>query len=452
MEMRTGKTKTILDEFGELEAKGEIQHLLVVAPAGVYRTWKVDAEKHLSDELAKRVKLLLWDSKDGPAAREKLASIPQQGGPKILLMNIEALSTVEFAQALCARFIKAAPTMMVIDESTVIKSGKANRTKFCLAAAPHCKRRRILSGLPTPQSPLDIYTQFNFLDKRIFAEFKDLKAFQDRYAITRQIKTGNGRIIEIVSGFQRLDELQATIAKHSYRVLLKDCTDLPEKQYMVRHVELTPKQKQNYLEMKEYARTKLGNQEYVTSQNVLTHLLRLQQIVAGHTTSDGDVTVDIPENKTTEMLAILEQWVGKKAVIWATFDHDVKKIAAVLEKTYGSGCCARFWGGNRNTREADEARFKTDPKCRFMIATPASGGRGRTWDSADLVIYYTNSFNYEHRAQSEERAQAVGKKTSVLYYDLVCLDTVEEKVLGALRNKMSLSDAITGDEWKRWVV
>jgi SNF2 family DNA or RNA helicase len=87
-----------------------------------------------------------------------------------------------------------------------------------------------------------------------------------------------------------------------------------------------------------------------------------------------------------------------------------------------------------------------------MIATPASGGRGRTWDSADLVIYYTNSFNYEHRAQSEERAQAVGKKTSVLYYDLVCLDTVEEKVLGALRNKMSLSDAITGDDYKKWVV
>jgi SNF2 family DNA or RNA helicase len=54
--------------------------------------------------------------------------------------------------------------------------------------------------------------------------------------------------------------------------------------------------------------------------------------------------------------------------------------------------------------------------------------------------------------QSEERAQLVGKKTSVAYVDLIYHDTIETKILEALRNKMSLSDAVTGDKWKAWVV
>jgi SNF2 family DNA or RNA helicase len=460
MEMRTGKTKTILDEFGELEAAGQIRHLLVVAPAGVYRTWEGDADKHLSDELRRRVKLLRWDSKLSPAKRKQLVEAVTQPGPKILLVNIEALSTVEDAQTLCAKFIRGGTTMMVIDESTVIKSHTANRTKFCLAAAPHCKVRRILSGLPSPQSPLDLYTQFAFLNPSIIG-FGKFDEFKHRYGIVKRMPYGpGGRMIETVVGYQNLDELQDKIAGHSFRVLLKDCTDLPEKIYMRREVAMTSEQQKLYDALVEEATAiieKKGQEAgRVTANIVLTQLLRFQQIMAGHVVTDADgenggQIIDIKENKTSELLAAIGECSGK-AIIWAAFDHDVKKITKRLEEIYGPGSVARFWGGNKNTREAEEQAFKTDPRCRFMVATAAAGGRGRTWDVADLVVYYSNTFSLEHRAQSEERTQAIGKKTSTLYLDLVCPGTVEEKILHALRSKMSLSDAVTGDGWKEWVV
>jgi SNF2-related domain len=452
MEMRTGKTKCVLDEFGEFELRGEIKHLLVVAPAGVYRTWEVDAEKHLSDDLKRRVKILRWVS-SSPAARQDVKQAIKTKGPKILLVNIEALSTVEDAQRICAQFIRSAPTMMVVDESTVIKSRTANRTKFCLAAARHCKMRRILSGLPSPQSPLDLFTQMWFLDPRIlgFSRYSD---FQERYAVTTSKPFGpGGRSIKVVSGYQNLDELSRKILTHAYRVKLSDCYDLPPKQYLpMREVALTNEQQRLYNEMKTYATTVLNKAgERVTATIVLTQLLRLHQILVGHTTSDNGEIIDIPEHRTAELLHVLGEHSGK-AVIWAAYSRDIRKLTAAIQNVYGIGSVARFWGDNRNEREDEEKRFLNNPKCRYMIATAASGGRGRTWANADLVVYHSNTFSLEHRLQSEERPQAVGKTTSVAYLDLICRNTVEEKILHTLRHKMRLSDAVTGDKWRSWVV
>jgi SNF2 family DNA or RNA helicase len=101
---------------------------------------------------------------------------------------------------------------------------------------------------------------------------------------------------------------------------------------------------------------------------------------------------------------------------------------------------ARFWGGNRNTREQEEGDFKQNPSTRFMVATAAAGGRGRTWTQADLVIYFSNTWNLEHREQSEERAQGVGKTKNVLYIDLVAVrqngsETIDMRILKTLEIK-----------------
>lgn len=468
MEMRTGKTKTVLDEFGELESKGEVKHLLVIAPAGVYRTWEPAIEEHLADSLRRRAKVLRWESKD-KAGRAKVAAAVVAEGVKIFLMNIEALSTVPDAQQAVAKFIKRYPTMVVVDESTTIKSHEANRTKFCLAAAkhPNAKYRRILSGLPTPQGPLDIFTQMQFLDPNIlnFTYGKTLAqnyyAFRRRYAIFKKIRGPGGRTIEVIdkehgdNGYQHIDELKAKMKSYVYRVKRSQChVELPA-MYLRRDVAMTPVQQKAYDDMAAKMRVELSNTESVTADIVLTQLLRLHQICCGHLSSmdadgNGKIT-DLPENRTAEMLNVLAEHEGK-AIVWTAYDADVHKITAALEDTYGAGSVARFWGGNRNSREDEEKRFLHDPQCRFMVSTAASGGRGRTWTIADLVIYHSNTFSLEHRMQSEERPQAIGRTTPVAYVDLSCYGTVEDKILHTLRNKMKLSDAVTGDAWKSWVV
>lgn len=450
MEMRTGKTKTILDEFGTDEANGEIANLLVVAPAGVYLTWKDDARKHLSDDLNKRVMIAHWES--GPTAAQTLMlkAFMKFKGPRILLVNVEALSRVLAAKNLVTTYLGQQPTTMVVDESTTIKGPDAARTKFCISVAPLAKKRRILSGLPTPQSPLDIFSQFQFLDPNLLG-YKKYTAFEQRYAVIQQKPFGpGGRMVNDIVGYQNLDELQRRVAQHSYRVKLGDCYDLPPKMYLRRDVEMTPQQKTAYAEMKKYAVAELENAERVTATIVLVQMLRLHQILCGHTMSDDGNVAYLDENKTVEMLDILKQHSGK-AIIWAAYDQSVRLITTALEEAYGKGTVSRFWGGNADTREAEEKAFKTLPKRRFMVATAAAGGRGRTWDMANVMIYHANTFSLEHRLQSEERNQGVGKTESVGVFDLVVRGSIEEKIIAALRDKMKLSDAITGDNWRDWI-
>jgi hypothetical protein len=448
MDMRTGKTKTVLDEFGQDELSGTVRNLLVIAPAGVYRTWEDDAKKHLSNDLLAAVDIAVWKSGPTLAQRMRMRDFIVHKGPCILLVNVEALSTDTGAAKLCEKFLASGPTTMVIDESTTIKGRKSARTKRCIRLGKLASKRRILSGLPSPQSPLDVYSQFDFLGAPLLENFDD---FQSRYAIMQQIPCGpGGRWIPITVGYQRLDELQARIAPYSFRVRLDECYDLPEKMYLRREVELTPEQETAYDQMVEYAVVELENAERVTASIVLTQMLRLHQILCGVTMSDDDVEIDIPEKRTEEMLSILENTDGK-AIIWAAYSANVRRIADALRKVYGQDSVARFWGGNADTREAEEKAFKTDPKCRFMVATAAAGGRGRTWDVANTVIYYSNTFSLEHRMQSEERQQAVGKRQSVGVFDLVAPGTVEQKIIDTLRDKRELSNAITGDNWRTWI-
>jgi SNF2 family DNA or RNA helicase len=160
---------------------------------------------------------------------------------------------------------------------------------------------------------------------------------------------------------------------------------------------------------------------------------------------------ELPENRTRTLLELLEEYDGK-AVIWVSYDYSVRKVYDALAKAYGPHAVVRFWGGNANEREEEDRRFRVDPKVRFMVATPDSGGRGRKWDVADTVIYYSSRDNLEHRDQSEERVKDMTKTSATLYIDLIVPGTVDEAIIRALRDKIDLSRVITGDNFREWLI
>ena len=445
MAMRTGKTKVIVDDWQRSLHK--TPNLLVIAPAGVYRTWQTALHDDLDDRLVSMMQVYTWVS----SAREDTRAFLTHGGPRVLLMNVEALSTVKAARELCIGFLQSgAGAMVVIDESVIIKSPRAARTKFILEQiAPRATTARILSGLPAPRSPLDLFCQFWFLDPGILG-FENYYQFRQRYAVMKKLRVG-GRHVNIVVGYQNVAELQTKIAPCSFRARLEDCYDLPPSTYMIREVELTKEQERIYKELKQFATAALGNNKHVTVTQVVTQILRLHQCLCGHTKDEQGVQHEIPENRTKELLGLLEDHDGK-AIIWCSYDADVRRVSSALEKEFGTGSVARFWGGNTTTREDEEKTFKTNPHCRFMVATAAAGGRGRTWDVADLVVYYSNTTDLDHRMQSEERVKNVGKTTPIAYIDLVARGTVDEKMLKALRDKINLSSIINGDNWREWVI
>ena len=71
--------------------------------------------------------------------------------------------------------------------------------------------------------------------------------------------------------------------------------------------------------------------------------------------------------------------------------------------------------------------------------------------AANTVIYYSNSYDLEIRLQSEDRAHRIGQKNIVTYIDLVSPDTIDEKVLGALRQKINLAEQVLNEDPRNWL-
>jgi len=498
MAMRTGKTKVALDDFGRLEAEGKVNDLLVIAPAGVYKTWETAAKEHLAPALYKRLRINIWESgKNAHRAKIRAQFLAEHKRPRMLIMNIEALSSVDEAFKTAKTFLEQRSVYFAMDESTTIKNDSI-RTKKALKLAPLATVRRILTGLISPRSPLDVFYQFQFLKPGCLGH-QTFTTFKARYAVEEKIctlptgilqskllrATGDGRVtidgwicsvadldrktvlLELdkrriwydnfpaITGYKNEEELRDKIAAHSFRVSLADCYDLPPKLYSFRDVEMTTDQKRIYKSLKENATAELMEEQkttgHVTALNVISRMIRLHQVLCGHTRDENNELHEVDEKRTKQLMEVLDEVEGK-AIIWCSYDYNVRKISNAISKAYGQDSVARFWGGNIKTREAEEEQFRNNPECRFMVGTPSAGGRGRLWVVADTVIYFSNTNNLEYRSQSEERAQGIDKIKSVAYIDLIVRGTVDEKIIEALRNKIDMAATISGDEWRQWLI
>ncbi len=96
-------------------------------------------------------------------------------------------------------------------------------------------------------------------------------------------------------------------------------------------------------------------------------------------------------------------------------------------------------------------KCQNEPKCRFLIGTPQTCGYGITLTQANTVIYYSNSYDLEKRLQSEDRAHRIGQTKSVTYVDIITEDTVDEKIVKALRNKINIASEVLGEDLKEWI-
>jgi len=447
MEMGTGKTKVLIDNLAMLYDKGKIDGALIIAPKGVVKTWyEQELPTHLPDHIENVT--VLWQSNITKTQREKLESLFEiETAMHILIMNVEGLSTdkgVKFA----SKFLNSHKTLMAIDESTTIKTPTAKRTKNIIGLGKHAKYRRIMTGSPITKNPLDLYTQCEFLDPYLL-DFTSYYAFRNRYA---EMKTMHlrGRSIQVVDEFKNLDELSETVKTFSERILKEDCLDLPPKVFIKRHISLTPDQKKIYEQMKKAAMAVL-NGKVTTTMTVLTQLMRLHQITCGHFTADDGSVQAVENNRLTELMAILEEIDGK-AIIWANYQLSVGEIIQKIIKVFGEDSYVHYYGlTSQEDRQDNIRKFQNDPKCRFLIGTPQTGGYGITLTQANTVIYYSNGYDLEKRLQSEDRAHRIGQKKTVTYIDMIAEDTVDEKIVEALRKKINIASEVMGEELKAWI-
>jgi len=329
--------------------------------------------------------------------------------------------------------------------------------------------RRVLSGTPITQSPLDLYAQCKFLDPAMTG-YSTYTAFRSHFAEIEQRKskhkTKNGREIyyDHIARYKNIGELERKISAHCYRVKKEDCLDLPDKVYEKVYVELTAEQKRIYKQLLDKSVAVLKEESNlqippelqgadndqlmlffasskVTAKNAMVKLLRLQQVICGSLPNDEKKITTLDNNRLRALEELIESIRGK-IIIWARFRYDLSSITRMLKNQYGDDCVAEFHGGvNTTDRMEGVQRFQEDDTCRFFVAQQHSGGTGLTLTAASDVIYYSNDFSAEARWQSEDRAHRIGQKNNVTYHDMIALDTVDEKILEALQDKKAIADS-----------
>jgi len=448
LEMGLGKSKILLDNAGMLFEEGKISGLLIISPKGNLSNWDVhEISKHLPERIERNV--VVWQpnhTQKWAYEFEKMVKQDNNGALNILLVNVEAFATVK-ACKFVEEFLVTHDAMMAIDESTTIKNPKAKRTKHLIKLAPLADYRRILTGFPITKAPLDLYSQCYFLSPNLLG-FSSFYAFQARYAITQNKHLGRHSFQQIV-GFQKLEELQESIKDFSIRKIKDECLDLPPKVYTRRLVELTDEQQKAYGTMKREALMVL-NDELFSTMNMLTQLMRLQQVVAGSLRNEEGETIVLKNNRVQAVLDLLEETSGK-VVIFAVFRTDIEEIEKAIANKFGPGAVASYYGKTpQDERQKIIDKFQ-DPESelRYFVSNPQTGGRGITLTEASTMIFYSNSYDLELRVQAEDRIHRIGQERSCTYVDLVSEGTVDEQILKNLLSKVKISNEVLG-EVRNW--
>ena len=460
MEMGTGKSKVVIDNAGYLFLNKRIGGHVIVAPKGVYLNW-VENELPIHMSEAVPMQVAYWSSYARKEERDALKKLHQPGNMlRTLVVNIEAMNS-ERATDEVVDFMKKYSCMLTVDESTTIKNPNAKRTKIMINVGKFAEYRRICSGNPIPNGPLDLYSQSEFLQRNLLG-YTNYFAFRNRFAVMQDQTLGRQSFKRVV-GYKDLDALKRLMRQFSFIVKKDDCLDLPPKVYQVVDVGMGPRQTEAYNKMVQDAYIQLEGGNQVTAQMVITQLLRLHQIACGFLKPDymDEVPFGEPNDRLETLLGLLDQAPGK-VIIWANYRYNVKQIIAAISEKYGKDSVVSYFGdtGDDDRKYAKQAFQDPDSPVKYMVSNPDTGRFGNTWTQGTTVIYYSNSYNLESREQSEDRAHRIGQlgaihnpgeDPSVLYIDLRVRGTVDDKIIRVLRNKKKLTDEIVQSNW-RWLI
>ena len=244
MEMGTGKSKVLVDNIAMLYDKGKINSAVIIAPKGVYRNWySQEIPNHMPGHID--YKSVLWTastSKKKDKEYQQLFKVDYD--LHILVMNVEAFSTKR-GQDFALKFMRCHDVLLAVDESTTIKTPTAKRTKAITVMAPMARYRRILTGSPVTKSPLDLFTQCQFLSPELLG-FSSYLAFRNRYAEMTDIPVGSGRFIQVPKYYKRLEELEIKLKQFATRIRKDQCLDLKPKVRTKRYIELEGESKKIY--------------------------------------------------------------------------------------------------------------------------------------------------------------------------------------------------------------
>lgn len=440
MDMGTGKTKTSLDLVSAYYINGDVERLIVVTKFSTRRNWQDEVGIHCPLD----ADVMILDTTKAKAF--DTWNTTTDGRLKVLIVGTESLAAGN-AINLAMKFVSVSLRVaMIVDEAHMIKTHNAVRSKNCVKLGRECKYRIAMTGTPVANGPMDVFMQFEFLDPNIIG-IGDFYSFRNRYAIM------GGYESKQIVGYQNLAELIELISPFIYQVRKSEVlTELPPKIFETRTVEMTDEQKRLYKDIAKRDKTVSGDRG-ITVKTVLERMLRLQEIAGGIITYERNPDLYNPEKfdhcripgrnpKVAELLAIAEEN-EVSTIVWCRYLEEIAMVCEALRGKYGRDAVVEIHGGiSEDDRHHNVRELFQSKKARFLVGNAATGGVGLNMTAAELVVYFSNSFSFTDREQSEDRAHRIGQTRSVTYIDLIAEGTVDETVVKALREKKDVSEFV----------
>lgn len=405
MEMGTGKTRTALEIIKRRADAGKLDQVLWLCPCSVRGTIRADVTKH-----ARNV-------------------------PGLRIEGIESLSgSLRLYEELIV-FATAGETMLIVDESLLVKNGLAKRSKRVMEIARHCKYKLLLNGTPVSRNEADLYTQWYVLDWRILG-------YQSYWTFAANHLEYDKEIPGRVTRTLNVDYLTRKIAPYMYQVSKAECMQLPEKRYDTDGFRLTLEQRRHYDAVAESLFLELDDMHPSTIYRLFT---ALQQITSGQKvtrTAQPMLTrpfFERPEDnpRIQAFMATVDRIDDGKCLVYARYEHEIQDILRCLRARFGDDSAVMFNGSiSAKRREAALENFRGP--ARFMVANKQCAGFGLNLQFCHNVIYYANDWDFATRAQSEDRVHRMGQAEDVLILDIYAEGTIDQQVLKSLSRKESM--------------
>ncbi len=461
-QMRSGKSKVVIDTACHLARYNKIDAVLLFAPNGVHENWiRRELPLHHWDTIPRET--LTWRTsvagKQGvnrvlASEREawhathdawwaKAKELLDGGDPLTwFAFNSESM-TRDDVRRIVARIVRRLRCLVIFDESHDFRAPGSKRTKMARALVKRCNYRRILTGTAVTNSPLAAFSQYELLQPEALG-FKTYQDFKDQYAEYKKKKNRKGQTYPVLDRYINLDELQARMAPWSSVVLREDCGDLPDVVKSKRHIELSDEQLRLYRELHNKFTLELNGEQVSVGENT-SKLIKLQQIVNGFLIDEfGDVH-DIPGiNPRLEALSDEVYLCPGKIIIWCQFREDMDRVA---NRLMADGHEIVQYHGRVSDDEKARVREIFAPGAendvKALVGYPTAG---IDLSAAAEIVWYSHTFDAIKREQADERATAIGGKNIPLT-DLIA-PGVDEYILNNVLEKVSIADALAGQGMK----
>lgn len=444
-DMGTGKTKVMID----LIQSRDFKRVLVVAPKKACDVWVKQIAIHGVDN-----KFVVFPCQNLSKAKvtDLLSKIPKKttvglyNETYVFIINYEKVWDKNIERYLERKTFGL--DCVICDESHRIKSPRSNCSMALARIGQVVTHRYLVTGTPLAENPVDVFAQYKFLDRSIFGT--NLGRFRDEYEVVdAELSARIGhRILNKATPYKNLEQLHEKMFSCAFYI--HSSIELPEQTDIDYRFNMPVKSEKIYKEFMKEKVVGLSDEEWASSSNALTTVLRLQQITSGYLCTENLETkekkvINIDHARAEALMELLEDFPeGEPIVVFAHYKKDLKNIRIACKKmglTY-----------SEVSGSVDTLNEWLDGRTQILGVQYSSGSESIDLTRARYCIYYSLTQRLALYEQSRKRIHRPGQTRPVVYYHMISTMsrgyTIDEKIYAALKQKKDIVDYVMEKGWE----